>query len=579
MVKTLLNKLGNTIKKGILIGLAAASIAGCKPCVDTTYPAKINYAPTAIFSANPSSVKIGGSVSLTLDGTDQNGKSDIVEYEIGLDENSNGKIDSDEELIKQSCSPIINYSWTPSSIGTFKLIGEDIDAEGLTGTKEISVSVSNSDLPTVNLSGVNSDLIDGRSSVINLPLPTDDDTPGNIPYTDVKILSGNLTIDKSKLNEGKLILNANPVSQDSPYQLELDFGTSEGGIGTATLEGTIKNLCNISGTLQDNETHTNQSGTITLSDGTSTSTSGNFNVQASSPASQIKLKGKFGDSYIRTITLDGTKDYSGLIVRAVPAPTFCDKEDFKKFMEIINLGEDALSSDYGLKRWDLSNQGLKGIEILLQNPISYINELGNSTNDSFSTEQQEVIANKINDANDIRVYVRGKDLSRLVHIDDSSSTKHYNASNGFIIPDSGWIVVAPNAHLKDMNGGGIDGKTGVGYLIKNYTRTNIANTALVEILPEHAKDNDPVDPHEWGHVLTSQNGEANYGYFPTTGKPISIDGKYAPLSFTQTIMNPDDNSFWTPPCNPGVADIKAGKLIYEESYSAGESPDDILGMN
>jgi hypothetical protein len=572
MGKTLIDKLKKFVERGILIGLAASSIsiAGCKPYVPPSDP--INYAPTVIFSANPNSVKIGGSVSLNLDGSDKNGKSDIIEYKIGLDKNSNGKIDSGEELIKQS-SPITNYSWTPSSTGTFKLIGEDIDAGGLTGSENISVSVSNSDIPTINLSGVNFDLIDGRSSVINLPSPTDDDTPGEIPYTDVKVLSGNLTIDKSKLNERKLTLNANPVSQDSPYQLEFDFGTQEGGINTATLEGKIKNLCNVSGTLQDNETHTNQSGTITLSDGTSTSANGTFNIQASSPASQIKLRGRFGNSYIRTITLDGTKDYSGLIVRAVPAPTFCDKEAFRKFIECIDY------SYGGINRWDLSD-GLKGIEILSTNP---------TTGDYFSTDQQNVISDKINDINDIRVYVRGKDLSKLVHIDNSQSTKHYNANNGFIIPDAGWIVIAPNVNLTDMNGDGIAGKTGVGYYddqnIHMYTQT--VNTALIEIVPEHAQNGannipDPVISHEFGHVFIAQTGEANYGYYPNgnqIGEPILIDGKHAPLPYNQTIMDPSWNVNEPNFDKPKIADKKAGQMIYEESYSAGEKLDDILGMN
>jgi hypothetical protein len=511
----------NALKKGVFLSMTMLSLTGCPNKCNSVDPTP-NYAPKAIFSSSQSSIKIGGNVSLDLDGTDENGKEDIVQYEIGDDRNSNGEIDSGEELVVQT-SPITNYSWTPSSTGTFKLIGRCTDAEGLTGKKSLDVVVSESDKPSVTLSDV--DLIDGRNLEISLPTPIDDDTPV-VPYTNAEVLTGSLSVDISKLNEKKLILKANPVNQNVPYQVRLTFGSSLGGVNTAILKGTIKNLCDISGFLQDNETHTNQSGTITLSDGTSTSTSGAFNIQTSSPVSEIKLKGQFGDSYVRTLTFDGTKDYPGIYVRAVPNPTFCSKENFKRFIRKINENYE------GLRRWNLDN--LAGIEILSINSL---------TGSSFSDEQIGIIQSKIKSPTEVEVFVRGKELDSLI-----KGGNHYTIVGSEIIPEEGWIIIVPDSSI---NGG----FTMPWYLNGNNS-TGIINRARIKINPTYVLQDNPTTSHEFGHAFIAQNGHANNNFSSYTIMP--------------------ENIFLI---SPGVADKKAGQIIYEETYSPRENLDNILGMN
>lgn len=563
MGKTLVNQLKKFVKRGMLIGLAAASIgvAGCKPYVDTTsYPAKINHAPTEILYISATSGEIPLSVELKSDGSDIDGKTEIKNYKLSIDEGNDGTI---EETISQSTPIDITRNFAKAE--TIRIYGECTDAEGLTDKKETLIYTSSSDIPTLDLSGTNKDLIDGKSSTINLPSPIDDDTSGDIPYIKAESLDGETV---PTLNGKQLTLQANPVSQDSPYKIKLTFGSASEGINTATLEGTIKNLCDISGVLQDNETHTPQTGIIKWFDGTIHYTelpSGTFDIHQTSPASQIKLQAQVGDSYIRTINLDGTKDYPNLIVRVVPNQSFSSKDDFRKFMSEINFGEDVLSGNYGLKKWNLDN--LKGIEILLQNP--------NPVNESFSSSQQDLIKSKIINLNpkDIELYLNGyifpssqKDNPSLSFVqEDKSDTpeinKHYS-SNGSIITgvDSGWIVVAPNTKL------GYAGTTGNGYYVNPdiHTSTQTVISSLIQILPSdvdtYGINGHPVVSHEFGHAFIAQNGEAS-----------SLSGTY-------TIMDPDSYSL-IPPCIPKVADIKAGQIIYEESYLPREKLDDILGMN
>jgi hypothetical protein len=553
MVKTLLNKLGNTIKKGISIGLAVASIAGCKPCVDTTsYPAKINHAPTSSLYVSATSGRIPLSVELKSDGTDKEGKSDIINYKLSIDEGNDGTID---ETISQSTP--IDVTRTFTKVETIKIYAECTDAEGLSDSKSTLVYASSSDIPTLDLSKINKDLIDGKTSTISLPSPADDDTSGDIPYISAEKFDSNQKVTPT-LNGKQLTLQADAVSADTPYKIKLTFGSAAGGINTATLEGTIKNLCDISGNLESNEDYPNYTakpGEVRLYDasnnslGTITSTDGNFNIQANSPASQIKLQAKIGtDSYIRTVTLDGTKDYDLTNkIRVVPAPTSLgiSPADFKEFMKEINFGEDLLSSNYGLKKWNLNN--LKGIEILLQNPII--------SGSSFSQPQYNAIVSKIT-ADDIGSYVKNeKDLSVLI-----KNEVGYEIINGGIVPKEGWIVVVPDNSISNA------GETTDWYQPRNGSNaTGIINGSLIKIASawngvDNEFVNNPVITHEFGHAFIAPDGEAS-----------TLFGGY-------TIMNPSDTPFiFQSPYIPKIADKKAGQIIYEPTYLPREKLDDILG--
>ena len=673
MGKTLLNKIGNAIKRSALIGLASLSFAACQPSINPI-PEKTNYAPTAIFSSSQTAVKIGEKVSLTLDGKDDNGKQDIVEYEIGEDNNNNNQIDAGEELVKQS-SPITDYSFIPNSIGTVKFIGKCTDSKGLTGTANLEITVSdnavippvepiiqansaptvtmsssktaikvgesiqikfawedkdgngdivdynfwldkngndkmdageellnqstsftdytftptaagnfkfmaedkdkagltgranleitasNSDLPTVDLSSVDKTLIEGETKTITLPFPTDDDTSGDIPYIEAESLDGKTNNFKFETVNGKptLTLTANSVNQDTNCQVKLTFGTQQGGINNATLEETIKNLCDITGNIQNVETLATQAGEVRLYDssgnrlGEKNTIDGNFTIQASSPVSQIKLQAMLsGGSYVRTITFDGTKDIDLTNkIRVVPYPNFdtnndgsinlTDYQNFKEFMREINISQtlDEYGKELGLSKWNLDN--LLGIEVLNYNP--------NDSNSTFTDFQQQAVINRLSNPSDIPLFINNKKNLGLIiqqdFKDNQNSNKHYDSSGN---PYPGWIIVVPDNSIPDA------GETRNWYL--NNLISGIINGSRIRIRPEHAIYNDPVLTHEFGHAFIAPDGEA-------TQLPSSL-----------TIMHIDFNIF-----TPGVADEKAGKIVYEDTYLPREKLDDILGLN
>ena len=209
-----------------------------------------------------------------------------------------------------------------------------------------------------------------------------------------------------------------------------------------------------------------------------------------------------------------------------------------------------LISDHGLKKWNLDN--LLGIEILNYNPLT------KNPADVFTTDRQNAIADKLSDPNNIPLFINNKkDLSSTTFL-QIDSTKEYQNSNPHYDnsgnPNLGWIIVVPNSTLTGYVNGketAIAGKTD-DYL--NDDRINgIIKRSKIEIRPEHAGDSKI--SHEFGHAFIAPNGEA------------SILSNY-------TIMNPSG----TIPL-PADADIKAGKIIYEDSYLPREKLDDILGLD
>lgn len=574
MGKTLLNKFGNIVKRSVLAGLIGLSFAACEPVINPIP----NYTPTALFSAQKNSINVGENLSLTADGKDDNGKGDIIEYEIAEDKNGNNEIDAGEELIKQN-SPIVNYSWTSTKAGTFKFIEKCKDKAGLTGKANLEIAVSDNvippvvqpKLPYVTLTGT--DLIEGKTFTMSLPTPSDDDTAGIIPYTNAEIVNGNLTIDTSKLNENKLILNPNSLNQDTPYQIKLTFGTSGGGINTATFGGTEKNLLDITGNLQDVETLATQAGEVRIYDGTTllsdiNSTDGNFSFHASSPVAQVKLQARFNKvggaetSYIRTLILDGTKDQD--LTNGIRITKYgysdgspFDAVSFRNFMKEINISQSYADDlkQYGLSKFDLA--GLNKIEILKYNPDS-------PTTDFFEDWQQQEIINKIGDLNDIPLLINNKKiLGSLIQKDtiaDQDSNKKYDSfidpTSGHIIiePKPGYVIVVPKKNLMGFVDGkeiGIEGKTDVYY---NDRLRGVINKGKITIRPINAVVNNRTFSHEWEHLFDAPDREATI----------------LPALINQTAGSIN---------KPAAADIKAGQIIYEKTYLPREKLDDILGMN
>ena len=394
-------------------------------------------------------------------------------------------------------------------------------------------------------------------------------------------------------NSGLISGTVPPISQDTNENVGVSVSD---GKNTATQNFTLteKNLLDIIGNIQDNETYTTKAGEVKIYDYDDVATygtdylgnkyfngynftsktplidqdvsSGNFSqIQLPKVVSKAVLRAKLNpDSYIRTITLDGTKDYTSQNnnsltdkIRVVPYGywngtsfdlTNFDAKSFKEFMKEINFDDPSLS-DHGLKKWNLDN--LLGIEILKSNP--------NDPSSTFTDSQQQAIVDKIKNSLDIPLFINNKkDLGLIIQQDltksDQYSNNHYDSSGD---PKRGYIIVVPNSTLMglvDNTETAIAGKTS--YYPADYLTDGIIKRNKIEIRPGDATDNNRTVSHEFGHAFIAPNGEA------------TILSDY-------TIMYPYNGRI----VKPADADIKAGKIIYEDTYLPREKLDDILGLN
>jgi len=450
-----------------------------------------NHAPSCILTSEKSSLKKGESSLISIDGTDEDGKSDIVNYKIKIDYDNNGVIDKQlEDSVPFSTTEQFNNT------GTAKIYGEVKDSKGSTDTKVLEILVSETPvnkLPQVNLTGVDFSLLDGKQKTITLPEPTDEDTPGTIPYTNAEIIQGNENIESISLNPAtrELTIKAKAVSQNQNYKIRLSFGTDSQNKNTAELESIIQNLCNIRGRIESNsdvegvgkpgevkgyEVLSQVYDTITTGEilipETRTS-NGNFEVQASKPTTTLLLRARFdepgnldGDnkSYVRNMTFDASKDYDNVIMTCETSPNFpITKQQYFEWIYYYAGGSRLI-------KWDLTT--LEGIEILYQHPEG-------TSKGYFSTEMREAIAERVKASNGFEALFNNKiSLDEKLQIDDENTTNFHYYYNGIIDSHPNWIVIVPVYDLRDISLYPCKGLTGVQYL-NNNSLLGIINGAVI----------------------------------------------------------------------------------------------------
>ena len=565
----LVNKLRKGLKRTVLIG-TAVSVLGFSSCPMPT-PPKPNNPPTAILNVNPIEGYAPLETLIQTDGADLDGKEDIVEYKIGEDKNDDGDIDDYGELIKSSPNPI-NETVIFNTSGIKKIYGQVMDSQGAVGRAgpiSIDVSLASGD-PTVDLSGVNTDLLEEEvRDAINLPPPTDpnpEDMP--VPYTtyidristDGKVTS---TLEGDVLNGYQLAIEGNE-DEKGFYQIELEFGSVEGGIGNATLDGFITNLVDISGTLEDNETDLPQAGIIKvfkknldesysqIHDPIDIDSSGNFDFQLDQVVSEVILQARLDmGSYVRTVRLDGAQDYLDVSpvypIRAVPYDGEIsidfngdgliqqEIDDFRTHMEETNISTLVVGyppKEIGLRKWNFGEfldivERFEKIVIVRNDP---------DTGSSFIQDEIDFIESKINALDDVKAYVEGRELP--IQIVESKSEVSSYADKIIVLPvddlDPEGLGLGPAGDAKvyddDLN---------------RYINAVRIRLRLVA---------DTVVSHEFGHAFIALGGEAT-----------TLSGDY-------TIMAPSTL------LKPGPADIKAASIVYEDTYLGGERLDDLLGM-
>lgn len=522
-----------------------------------------NHTPSCILTSEKSSLKKGENTLISIDGTDEDGKSDIVNYKIKIDYDNNGTIDKQLE----NSTP---FSTTEqfNNVGTAKVYGEVKDSKGAIGTKTLNILVSETPvnkLPEVNLTGVDFSLLDGKQKTINLPEPTDEDTPGTIPYTNAEIIQGNENIESISLNPAtrELTIKAKAVSQNQNYKIRLSFGTDNQNKNTAELESIIQNLCNIRGRIESNsdlegvgkpgevkgyEVLSQNYGNITTGEILISETrteNGNFEIQASKPTTTLLLRARFdepgnldGDnkSYVRNITFDASKDYDNVIMTCETSPNFpVTKAQFAQWI-----------GNRQLRRWDLTT--LEGIEILHKHP--------DPSKGEFSATMKEAIAERIRASNGAEALFNNKiSLDEKLQIDDENTTNFHYYYNGIIDSHPNWIVIVPVYDLRDVNLYPCKGLTSVQNL-NNNPSLYIINGAVIELDTMTMWNDVPllkrVSMHELNHSILTPSGEGN----PIVN-PYSVMGNML---------------------NAGQADIKKANMVYNGRYNLGEQYLQILGL-
>lgn len=123
------------------------------------------------------------------------------------------------------------FKFSPDGIikGDYQFILKSDDLE-----KTNSVEVPNYK-PTTNLSGLDTDLNEGVEKTITLPTPFDKNPEDNpVPINSVTSLDGKTQVTLNGNN-----LKINPLTYTGDYQVEVEFGTTAGGLEKAVLNGKI----------------------------------------------------------------------------------------------------------------------------------------------------------------------------------------------------------------------------------------------------------------------------------------------------------------------------------------------------
>ena len=390
--------------------------------------------------------------------------------------------------------------------------------------------------------------------ILDLPTPTDRNPEDNpVLYVGATSLEGKVN---PALNGNQLTIDGN-TDETGTYQLELEFGTPEKGIGNASFEGIIANLVDISGQLQDTKTNEGAPGTIwafkdssyTIPLGeTQADIDGMFTLQLNQVVIEAYLRGKITDSRdsfkrtvrlapedllgYRTIPFSG-QDISNLEIRAMPSNGYIaagiTKQDAYNHLRETNTG--IWNPEGGLIRWPEEWPIVVGI--LSTDPLE--------NGGPFTTIEQNFIEERFLDPIDIPLFIEGRVLdvqkNPILGVD---YTVDYD--QGKIIPAQGRVIIAPNKNMSYRGTNELYGTGTPGYIGGSTIELRIINSDVIT--------------HETGHALISP-------YHAIT------------LSALLTILRGDILEL----TEPGDADEEQGYIVNEKNYVGREYAANILGVD
>jgi hypothetical protein len=430
-------------------------------------------------------------------------------------------------------------------------------------TSSVSTEIPNY-LPEADFSGIETNFEEGDEITLDLegrfsdPNPEDNPVPLNDAwpldeYTNVSLNGYNLTINSTQ-----------QISENTNYEVMVEFGDNEGGINSETLSGTLWDLLDIHGYLEDTETRTEQQGIVRVyhsndSMGPFTQLgeipvgpSGEFNQKLEHKVSNLQdyifIQGRMKDpatgeekSYIRSIKKP-SGDVSDLLLRVVPyegqyplSQHDISPEDFRRHsaevLTSITLFDpptsDPLEWNIIIRKWDfgIDPNAVHSFEEVVISKAHYDPDvLGH-----FTQQTAEDMKSRILDSNDIGALFKG-------HINDPSQVTIVEDHGPWNPPeDYGKIRIFPEQGIGGYaltNDHGQDGYIDIGRV-----RLGVNENGEITGYRTFA--------HEMGHICGFS------GHAWTLPQELTIMRRWGDL-FSQ---------------DPRFADRKLAMALYDESYT------------
>lgn len=470
------------------------------------------------------------------------------------------------------------FSWqkdTSITKGDYDFIAAWKTAEGNDTSITSKIAIPNY-LPSLSFSGLQTNMNEEDTTNINLEsnLANADTNPEDNPVSmkSVASLDG-----KTQVNiEGKELRIIALGDNTGLYQVQVEYGSQEGGTNQGILQGQIYDLPRIQGRLESNETRLGVQGTVkayqisgsdTINLATKTSDSqgnnltdanGNFDFKIKKRSNQLEsilLMARQGtpgnyQGWVRAINLP-KGDNSNVLMRVVPYGDYAgNPEEFKQFFAEL-VGRTPPN-----RRFDFDGEWLRGLpgfgnfkgleKIRILDHGYFVDSLSN-----FTPSQQNNIKNKILDPNDISGIIGFYNIepSKIVFGNDSTFTDYIarartppdpDEGSWEIIPRQGVIVVTPKTDMPS-----------VGKAASYSEGLSLVSRGTIYM---NGGGSNAVISHEFGHM------------FIGSGHPQTLPN--------QTVMSYSTNLFTT-----GPADKKAGRIIYEPTYKTLLSGEDYPSLD
>ena len=248
-VKNIFSNVKNYLKRGILIGAAVMAIgfAGCN-----IIPSPQN-SPPKITSTPITQIYEGNTYDYPVQASDPDG--DTLTYSLKTTPSAPWLSINSETGLIEGIAPQVD-SDTNYNI--------EIDVSDGSQTAKQNYTLIDKNIGIIDLSSIDGSVNEGQK--ISITLPSVDTNGDPVTYTSAIKQSGDVTIDSSSLSSDQLsIRGSNNISIDEDYSVEIAFTNNvTGKTGTVTLTSKLYDLPDISGVLQDNETHTTQQGILEI---------------------------------------------------------------------------------------------------------------------------------------------------------------------------------------------------------------------------------------------------------------------------------------------------------------------------